>query len=418
MANFKYKARKASGELVDGALSANSQAEAINKLVELNLFPIEVEEDKVLSVKQAKAITPAINKEKIKATFKKLSKNKISSKELLVFTQKLATLNRARMELLPSLKILYDQIDNLYFREILLKVYNYIKEGETFSVALSRFPKIFSSLYVSLIKAGEASGNMAEALTQLTDFIHTKQNLKNKVLGALIYPAILLCVGFVSIFVILNFVIPKLKGIFAEMGASIPLATKIILEVSEFSSKNWTWVILVISVFLFILVKKGKDIFSGFSKWLLMRLPVISRLLKNQELASFARALSLLIRSGVSPLQSLEISSLSIEASGMRVELGKVAEKIKDGQSISKSMQGFKSLPDFFIKMIAIGEESSRLEEVLEEVASSYIQQIEADVDVISSVLEPVLILALGVVLGGIVLSILLPIFQVTQMVH
>ncbi len=419
MIEFKYKAKKKSGELTEGTLFANNQIEAVNRLAELNLFPIEIEKTESAPSKDQTNKKSQFSKEiDFKSFVRKLGKNKISSKELLVFTQKLATLSRAKMELLPSLKILYNQLDDPHFKEIILKVYNEVKNGQAFSKALSKFSQVFPYFYISLIKAGEASGNMAHALGQLTDFMQTKEGLKNKVIGALIYPSILVCVGIVSIFVILNFVIPKLEGIFAELGADIPLVTKIILKISEFSSKNWQWVVLIISAIVLILVKKANKLFGNFSRRLGTHIPVVNRLLKNQELASFSRSLSLLIRSGVSPLESIEISSLSIDNKNVQDELKKVADKIKNGKSISQSMKGFKNLPDFFIQMIAIGEESGRLDEVLEEVSISYTQQIDSDIAIITSVLEPVLILVLGLILGAIVVSILLPIFQVTQMVQ
>ena len=417
MLRFKYKAKKGTDKIVEGVLMAGSQVEAINKLAEQNLFPIEVEVcDSAGKNISERAVSPGAAG--FKNILRKISQGKISSKEVLVFTQKLATLTRAKMELLPCLEILHGQIDNPAFKDVILKVRNWLKEGKSLSESLRNFPAVFSPLFISIVRAGEASGNMEAALTQVTDFMQTQESFKNKVSGALVYPAILSCVGIMSIFVILNFVIPKLRGIFNQLGSDIPVVTKIILKLSQITSENWMWMLLLLAVVAVIIFYKGTKFFFSFLKWLVMRLPILKRLLKNQELANFSRALSLLIRSGVTPLQSLEIASLSVEDSRMKEELAGMLEKIRDGQAIFESMREFKSMPDFFIKMIAIGEKSGRLEEVLNEVAHSYAQQIEQDIGVIASLLEPVLILMLGVVLGGIVLSILLPIFQVTQMMH
>ena len=405
MATFKYKAKKGTNEITTGILPAQDKVDAVNKLMQQKLFPIEVE------LVQARA------KVKSKLSFKAWPGKNISSKDVLNFTQKLATLSRAKIELLPSLKILYEQADNPRFKDIVLKMHNNIKEGASFSESLSEFPKVFPSLFVGIIKAGEATGAMDKALTQLTSFLQTQESLKSKVLGALVYPGILLSIGIASVFVILNFVVPRLKVMFVDLGTDIPLMTQIILNLSEFTTKYGLWVILTLSAILFIVSLKGTELFLGVFKWFAVRLPVVKDLLKNQELASFSQAFSLLIGRGVSPLQSLEIASLSIKDEKTQKVLMQAAEKIRQGQRIHESMSDFKSLPDFFIRMIEIGEQSGRLEEVLNEVADSYNKQIDSDVTLVTSVLEPLLILAIGLILGGIVLAILLPIFQITQMI-
>ncbi len=416
MSVFRYKAKKSTGDVVEGTLTAADETDVIDKLVKQNLFAVEVE-----ICDSLERIIPArhIRSEKVfTSIFQKLSRKKISRKEVLVFTRKLATLSRAKIELLTSLKILYGQMDNPAFKQVILKVCALIEEGDSFSQALGRFEGVFSSLFVSIVKAGEVSGTMDAALTQIIYFMQTRENLKNKVLRALIYPAILLCVGVMSIFVIMNFVIPKLKDIFEGLGSNLPLITKVILRISDFSTKNWLSAFFVLAAVSVIIFYKGSKVFSGYFKWLMERLPVISRLLKNQELANFAMALHLLISSGVTPLQSLEIAGLSVGDARMRRKLKEAAEKIKNGQAMYESMAVVKSFPDFFIKMIAIGEESGRLGEVLNEIADSYVQEIESDTAVIASVLEPLFILALGVVLGGIVIAMLLPIFQITQFIQ
>ena len=415
MPKFKYKAKKGINEIVEGVISADNDTDALNKLAQQNLFPIEVK----LQVAGASSAGGSLKKDISKTKgLNFLKQDKIRTKDILLFTQKLATLSRAKMELLPSLKVLYDQSDSPAFKNIILKVYNKIKEGEVFSESLQRFPEVFPPLFISIVKAGEATGSMDVALTQLTSFMQTQESLKGKVLGALIYPAILFFIGMISVGVILNFVVPRLKVMFLDFGDKIPIMTKIILRTSDFTVQYGSWVILVVAVVALILYYRGAKIFGRFFKWLLRRLPIIKNLLQNQELASFSRSLSLLISRGVTPLQSLEIASLSIRNTRIVRELKEATRMIREGQSISESMGSFKSLPSFFIKMIEIGEESGRLDEVLAEVADSYNNQVESDIAMVTSVLEPVLILSIGVVLGGIVLAILLPIFQITQMIR
>ena len=419
MPKFKYKAKKGVSEIVEGVLSAENKDDATNKLFEQSLFPIEIE----TCASYPKAVISKDKKTTVQSNLGFLSKimpkKRASSKDVLLFTQNLATLIRAKVELLSSLRILHDQTDDEFFKEVIMTIFNSIKEGESFSEALGKFPRSFSPLFISIVKAGEVSGNMESALTQLTGFIQMQDNLKRKVLGALMYPFILLSVGVMSIFVILNFVIPKLSGIFNDMGADLPLATEIILKVSEISNKSWIWIVAVLMLFVgTVILSKRSTIFILFFRKIVTKLPVLKRLTKNQELVNFSKAFSLLIQSGTTVLQSLEVAALSVNDVKARKELDKVAQKVKGGQKLSESMMSSKSLPNFFIKMISVGEESGRLEEVLDEVVNSYNQQIESDIAIITSIIEPVLILVLGLVLGGIVITILLPIFQVTQMMH
>lgn len=408
MPKFIYKAKKGLYQVLEGEIEAENQDEAINKLTSQGLF--------LVAVNEAAAVTDAASDKTKKPN---IPRKKVTQKEILSFTQKLTTLVRARVELLSSLRILYEQADNLTFREIILEIYNSTKEGKAFSNSLARFPKLFSSLYVNLIKTGETSGKLDFVLEQISDFLMREDNLRSKIKVALAYPILLLSVGLASIFVLINFVVPRLKPLFAGLGKDLPLITRAILSLSEFSSKTWWGIGVGIgTIVLFLYYKKGSTVFNLFLIKLKMSIPVIKRLAGNQELAHFSRAFGLLLKSGVPALKSLEISIPTINNPQLREELNKVCLEVASGQGLSKSMASFTSLPKFFIKMIAVGEESGRLSEVLEEIYTSCSQQIEADIALTTSLIEPVLILALGLILGTIVLSILLPTFQITQMVH
>ena len=410
MARFTYKAKKGVSETVEGIVDADSQEEALSKLTAQKLFPISIVEASQPSIKKAAAAKPA---RRIKIS------RRVNSREVLIFTQKLATLMRAKVDLLSSLRVLYEQTENTRLKEIILEIYDSIKEGKTFSESMGHFPKIFSPLFINIIKAGEATGRLDYALEQISEFLHREETLKTKILVALAYPALLLSVGLVSIFVMINFVIPKLRPLFESMGKDLPLITRIILNASTFSNKTWFWILgLVIIFVIFIYYKKGASFYNNMARKIKLKIPVIKRLIYNQELVQFSKSLSLLLNSGVVALKSLEIATLTLENPKLKAELKQVCEEVASGESISKKMDSLTSLPKFFTKMIAVGEESGRLGEVLEEISRSYTQQIESDITLISALIEPILILVLGVILGTIVLSILLPTFQVTQMVH
>jgi len=415
MAEFIYKAKKGLEDTIEGTITAASRDDAVNRLLKEGLFPVSVE----LSVSAA-VVPKAELRSKAPGIFSAIGfKKKITSREVLIFTQKLTTLIRAKVELLASLKILYEQTESARFKEIILELYNSTKKGATFSTSLKCFSNIFSPLYVNIVRSGEASGRMDSALEQIGEFLDREESMRAKILVAMAYPALLLSVGLVSIFVLINFVIPKLKPIFAGLGDKLPLITRVILNISAISHKSWLWIFGIAVIVLALLYRqKGAPFFSRMGRRLKANLPVIKRLSKNQELTHFAKSLALLLNGGVSALTALEIATLTVENPKFRGELNMVYKEVSQGKRLSKSMQDFTSFPAFFIKMIAVGEESGRLGEVLEEISHSYTEQLESDIMLINSLIEPVLILGLGVILGTIVLAILLPTFQVTQMVR
>ena len=415
MPTFHYRAKKGLDETLEGKIEAENQEDAVNRLIAQQLFPVSIEE-----TKSERPSRPSSGRSTLRNMIMlKGIRNSVSLKELVAFTQKLATLTRSRVELLSSLKILYEQTEASRFREIILDIYTQVKEGKTFSDALKGFPGIFPPLYGSLMAAGEASGNLDSALEQLADFLYREHSLKNKIMVALAYPALLLSVGLASVFVLINFVVPRLKPIFQNLGKDLPLITKIVLNLSVVSRNLWFWIAGGVAIVIaLVYLKKGSRFMSNLSARIAMNLPVIKRLKEDQELTHFARALRLLLGGGVTALKALEIASPTVASPRLRAELKAVCAKVAGGSRLSESMEGSKMLPAFFVKMIAVGEESGRLAEVLDDITKSYTQEIESDIALISSLLEPVLILGLGLILGTIVLAVLLPTFQATQLVH
>jgi general secretion pathway protein F len=413
MATFTYKAKRGLEEAMEGTLIAENREDALNKLVAQGLFPVSLNE-----LASPKAAPKQKLQQQLFGKNRKVNK-RISSAEILNFTQKLTTLVRAKVELLASLKILYEQTENARFQAIIQEIYNITKEGKPLSESFTNFPNIFSPLFINIVKAGEAGGRLDQALEQICSFMTRQENLKTKVRVALAYPTMLLAIGLLSIFILMNFVVPKLKPIFAGMGKDLPLITKIILRTSELSNKTWWIIIGVAALAIFILYRrKGAAFFGRVIRRMKMGLPILKRMTKNQDLAHISSSLTLLLKSGVPALKALQVSAPTVEEPKLRKDLEVACVNIAAGQSLSKSMQSATGLPNFFTKMIAVGEESGRLTEVLEEISSSYVQQIEADIALVTSLLEPILILFLGGILGLIVLSILLPTFQMTQVVR
>lgn len=409
MASFNYKAKRGLVDSVEGTIDAQDQGEAMQKIEQMGLFPVSV-------MVPPLAAQPPVGQASPKP---KKRRTAISSVEILHFVKKLTTLTRAQVELLSSLRILYEQADNPVFQEMLLGIYNTTKEGKSFSVALARYPKVFSPLFVSIIRAGEASGRLDSSLEQISEFMTRDEGLRNKVRIALAYPALLSVVGIVSVFILLNFVVPKLKPLLDGMGKDLPLITKIVLQLSLFVNKTWApGFILLFAGAAFLYRQRGMASFHLFIRKIARVIPVIDRLARSQELTHFTQALALLLKSGIPALTAFEIALQTAEDPVMRADLSKACRLITGGETISKALAQQTKLPDFFIKMVAIGEETGKLVSVLDEIAYSYRQQIEVDIAVVASLLEPLLILILGVIMGSIVIAILLPTFEMSQFIR
>lgn len=409
MPKFSYKAKKGLDEIVEGVIEASSKEDALSKLFSNDLHPIIIE--------------PIIQKQSIGLNIKGwrlFFSRKVTSRQVLIFTQKLAILIRAKIDLMASLRIVCEQTDNPFFRDKITDIYNRVREGDSFSEGLSRFPRIFFPLYINLVKAGEAAGTLDSSLEQIRVFLAKEQAVRTKIAVALAYPSLLLFVGAASIFVLISFVVPRLKPIFSNLGENLPAITKFVLGLSEIPIRNWViFVAAAAGIFLILSNTKAGGLWLRKLVWKVkLSVPIVKDMVKNRQLIYFSQSLSLLLKKGVPALKSLEIITPAIENLALRKKLEKVYDQISKGRSLSQSMEGITELPDFFIKMIAVGEESGRLAEVLEDISRSYTEQLDSNIAVFNSLIEPLLILFLGIILGGIVLAILIPTFQITQMVN
>lgn len=406
---FTYKAKDKDHKIIDGVLDARNKDEALNALWDQGLFPMDI-----LPVEAPRAGASAKPKKKFASLFGK----KITKRHILIFTQQLATLVRAKVELLMALKIVHDHTGHPPLKDIVFKLYSATREGKELSDSLKNFPKQFSPLYINIIKAGETGGTLDAALEQISEFVKREEGLRGKIAAALAYPAILLFVGFGSIFVLINFVIPRLKFMFEGLGSDLPLITRIVLSISEFSNNTW-WIIAGVGAFVFCLLylQKGGPFFKELLNKVKRGTPVINRLTKNQELAYFSRSMGMLLKSGVPALKAMATTIPGIENPQFRQELEGALKRISAGGSLFDSFSRVRNLPDFFTRMVAVGEQSGRLTDIFDELSRSYTEQIESDISILSSLLEPLLILFLGLIMGAIVISILVPMFQITAMV-
>jgi general secretion pathway protein F len=400
---FRYKAKKSLHDIVEGILEAETVEQVIEKLEQQGMVAI--------SVDQAKNV----NKEG-QAKSKNIKLGKWGLKQLVLFTQKLYNLSKSRVELLSALRLLQQASNENTERALLDDIIRNIKEGMTFSQCLSRYPKYFSPLYINIIRTGESSGQLKDSLAQILSRLQRSEELRNKVRQALAYPIFMIIVGIGTIFVMLTFILPRLAGMFEDFQATLPLPTLILLAVADFLKKYWVFIIIGFAILISLLQKRRSDGSTILSR-LQYHIPLIRRLIYKQSIANFSTSTALLLKSGVTLLSALTITAPIIGNPEQIKQLGQVSGDIKDGSSFSQALSKFKIFPDFFVQMIRVGEEGGRLDSVLEDIANSYEQEIEGDLKIISSLLEPAIILILGLVIGGIVMAVLLPIFNINTLV-
>ncbi|OIO36233.1 MAG: hypothetical protein AUJ74_03185 [Candidatus Omnitrophica bacterium CG1_02_44_16] len=409
MPTYTYLAKKNLNEAVEGIIVADSQDNAVDKLIEMGLSPVKVS----LLIESAIA-----SKAQAGGVMKALTGHGLSKKDLGVFTSQLKSLMKARVDLLKSLSILYGQADKEQLKNLIFDLHSSIKNGATFSDALAHYKIFFPSIYINLIRSGEASGRLDEVLEELDSYLSKEEEFKMHVRTAMAYPILMVSVGVCVIFVLFSFVIPKLSSIFTDFDYKLPLPTQIMLQVSEFFKTSW-WMILVgIGIIVGVIMQMSKTA-SGRAQldWLKLRIPIIGGLALKQSLSRFCRTLSLLIRSGLPVFQALAVAIPTLENAVYIKDLEVVKKDVMEGTSLASSMKKVPFFPPFFVQMVSVGEEGGKLDGVLNEVANIYTQETDAKLKVITSLLEPMIILVLGLILGGIVLAMLLPIFQINMLV-
>jgi len=406
---FLYKAKKSLNEIVEGSLDKDSIEQVIEDLQSKGLVPVSIEPQETKSAPGSSA--PAETAKKVNL---RLQGGKWGLKQLVIFTQKLYNLMNSRVELLNALRLLDKNCENPTEHALLEDIIKNIKDGMAFSACLSRYPQYFPQLYVHIVHTGESTGKLKDALTQLLDYLRRLEELKLKVRQALAYPIFMTIVGIGTICVMLTFVLPRLAGMFDDFNAQLPLPTLILLNASNFIKQYWLFIlvffVLLISAFKF--RRQGKE--SLFSR-LKYHIPIAKDIIYKQSVANFSRSISLLLQSGVILLAALKDAALVIDNPIYVKQLEEVRKDIAQGVSFSDSLAKFKIFPDFFVQMIRVGEEGGRLDQVLADMAESYDKEIDADLKIISSLIEPAIILVLGVVIGGMVIAMLLPIFNMNS---
>ena len=396
---FNYQARTKKGEIQAGVVEASSKEAAILLLQKYGLYITYLEEVKVPFYAWEVKI------------FKR-----ISLRDIVLFSRQLSIMFSSRVSLVEALVTIASQTKNLEFRERILDLSREVEGGSAFSKALSRHPKIFSSFYISMVKSGETSGKLSESLSYLADHLEREYHLVSRLRGAMIYPSLVIMVASVVLLLMIFFVIPQLTKVFQEAGQPLPIVTQLVIGLSLFLRK-WGFLFigllagLVIFVLRYIKTLEGKENFDKIS----LRLPLIGDLLKMVYLSRLAENLSTLISGGLPIAQALETTGEVVGNTVYKEIIFLTRDEVRKGEPISSVLRRYpEAFPPVFCQMTLVGEKTGTLEKTLLNVVDFYQKEVNMSIDNLLSILEPVLIIFLGVIVAGLMVSVLLPLYRMT----
>jgi general secretion pathway protein F len=409
MPEFIYKASDRTGKIIEGSIDAGDASSVVGKLRSMGFIPIRID-----SASGGKGLSRSL-KVNLKFSLPALI-SAVSGKELLSFTQELSTLIKASLPLDRSLSIVAEITDNEHLKTATQEILKDVRGGKSFSEALSQHPRIFNRLYINMIKAGETGGVLDVVLERLVDFLERSQELKSTVINAMIYPLVLISVMSIVISIMLIFVIPRFVSIFETMGQEVPLPTQILLAFST-AVKHYWWLMALLGIGGYAGFKNYTGTEKGRLAWdsAKLKLALLRALILKIEVARFSRTLGTLITSGVPLLQALAIVKEIVGNTVIANSLIGIQKAVKEGKGISLPMRSLGIFPSLAMHMIRVGEETGRMEEMLIKVADTYDKDVQHSVKRFISFLEPALILAMSLLVGFIVLSIVWAIFSIND---
>jgi type IV pilus assembly protein PilC len=393
---FSYSAKDSQGLKIKGVLEARDQQDALAILHKKGLIIISVKEEKVRAVKEAG----------------------IKLDDLVVFSRQLATMVESGITLVQALHILSEQAENKVLSSVTLKIKDDIEGGSSLHEALERHPKIFTNLYVNMVKAGETSGLLDEILDRLSTYLEKSAALQRKVKSSLVYPIVVISMAILITIVLLVKVVPTFKGIFASLGGTLPMPTQVLIAISDTLSRYFVYVVIGFAGLVFAFKKyidtpKGRYQFDFYS----LRAPVFGPLLRKVVVAKFSRTLATLVKSGVPILYALEIVGKTSGNKVVELAVDNARTSIKEGEPISEPLAKSGAFPPMVVRMISVGEQTGQLEKMLNKIADFYDEQVDAAVSGLTSMIEPLVIGILGIVIGGIVVALFMPIFKITELI-
>jgi general secretion pathway protein F len=401
MAEYLYKAATLGGQVVEGSMEGKDEKAIVQSLHQLGYIPVHI-----VSAQEKGAALRGPS----------FFRQRVGVKNLLIFTQELSTLISAGLPIDRSLQILGSLTENRRLREVVQDILKRIEGGNSLAEALENHPRIFSKLYINMVKAGESGGFLETILSRLAKYLQSTKEIREYLVSVMIYPLILTLVSGISITVLVTFVIPRFARIFTDMKQAIPLPTQIMLSISQ-SAKDYWWVGLGIIALVYLGLKVYTQNEDRKWRWDLFKLRwiAVGNLIKKVEIARFSRTLGTLLQSGVPILPALNLVREISQNLAISRAITHIHDRLREGKGISKSLRETDVFPPLAVHMIEVGEETGRLDEMLAKVAETYEENVQTSVKRFVSLLEPLIILVMGLIVGFIVISMLLAIFSINE---
>ena len=400
---YTYKVRDKQGKILQGTLDADSTTLVANKLRQMGYVPIAIDKKGGAGFSTELKL-PGSGRPKIK--------------DIAVFSRQFAVMIDSGLSLLRALYVLEDQTENKALARVIGEVRQDVEKGASLSQALGRHPKVFSRLYISMVRAGETGGQLDRVLVQLADTIEKQVELRQKIKSAMTYPVAVLALVILILIAMLIFIVPTFKTLYDDLGGTLPLPTRILLLVSSVMVKALPIVILATVGFVFgfkrwIESTKGRVLWDRFK----LRVPVFGKLVRLIALTRFSKTLASLLHAGVPILESLEITSDTVGNTVVATAVKDVQEGVKQGEPIAKRLENHAVFPPMVVQMLAVGEETGAVDTMLEKVGEFYEREVEATVEALTSLLEPLLICVLGGAVGSMVVSLYMPMFNIIKLI-
>jgi len=403
---FDYKVRDQRGNLVEGTLEADSIPIVVTRLREMGYLPVSVAPAKGKGLK-TEIIIPGLS-------------DRIKPKEVAVFTRQFATMVDSGLTISRSLAVLANQVENKHFATILRAIHDDVDAGVSLSTALAKHPKVFDDLYVAMVAAGEIGGSIDMVLKNISVTLEKQVELNRKVRGAMTYPIVVVSVIAVILTVMLTVIVPIFKKLFASLGGKLPFPTRVLITISN-TIASWRvgLVILVVGVGTFLFVRwikteNGKRAWDRFK----MRPPVFGPVTHKAAMSRFAATLSSLLSAGVPAMEALDITAAAAGNSIVADAVMEVKARVREGMSFAEPMGRLEVFSPLMVQMVEVGEQTGALDEMLQRVSDFYIGEVDQTVDNLTSILEPFLVVIMGVVIGAIIICLYLPMFDYIKLVH
>ncbi len=402
---YDYRVRDKSGEVITGELEASSAAAVSRALREKGLIPLQITERKPAKGLNMEITIPGLT-------------NRVKMKDVAIFSRQFATMVNSGLSLIRALNVLEDQTENKTLAGVVSEVRQAVERGTSLSAALEEHPKVFNPLYVSMIRAGEVGGVLDETLLRLADMIEASVRLRSKVKSAMAYPIVVLNLVLFILGAMLVFVVPMFESMYADLGGALPAPTQLLINVSGLVRAFWYIVLLlvvvsVISLRRWIRTDAGRLAWDAFK----LRVPIFGGLAHKSAISRFSRTFSVLSRTGVPILQAIDIVA---DTSGNEVlarALDDVKTSVKEGESLTGPLYRHAVFPPMVVQMMAVGEETGALDTMLAKVSDFYDSEVNATVDALTSLIEPLLIIVMGATVGGILIALYLPMFNIANLV-